>query len=230
MRLSSLQKSIIIVLSIIIIDQVVKIIIKTTMPYDHSINVFGDWFKIHFVENTGMAFGLDLGGNSGKLILSIFRIIAVIVIGGYLYKQSKKGMTTGLTVCLSMVLAGALGNIIDSSFYGVLFDRGITLDNPIYSGIAEMNFDGYAPVLYGSVVDMFRFNVIWPEWVPWLGGGEVFPPIFNIADSSITIGIIVLVLFQKRFFRQVEDNNESEEDTSETLIQENITTDSPSPQ
>lgn len=188
---------------VLIIDQILKIWIKTSLPLGGSIPVFGDWFTLHFVENNGMAFGLELEGKTGKLILTLFRLIAVTGIGYYLYKVIKSDSHLGFIISLSLVLAGAFGNIIDSAFYGVIFSES----NYSIPDAAVMfpEGGGYAPFLFGKVVDMFHFRFlegIYPDWIPWLGGQDFmfFRPVFNIADSSITCGVILLILFQKKFF------------------------------
>ncbi len=164
--------------------------------------ILGNWFIIHFTENNGMAFGMELGGNYGKLFLSVFRIVAVGFIAWYLYDLTKKKAHPGLIASISLILAGALGNIIDSVFYGLLF--------------SESNYEiakflptggGYAGFLHGKVVDMFYFPLIeghFPQWFPIWKGEEFifFRPIFNIADSAITIGVAMVVLFQSKFFQQ----------------------------
>ncbi|WP_010424226.1 lipoprotein signal peptidase [Anaerophaga thermohalophila] len=204
--MGKLKTPILIIIAILIVDQALKIWIKTTMMLGDEFPVFGDWFYIHFVENNGMAFGMELGGNWGKIFLSVFRIIAVVGIGWYLYRLSCKGAPKGLIISVSMVLAGALGNIIDSMFYGMIFNHS-------YSQVAELfpEGGGYAPFLHGRVVDMFYFPIFsghYPDWLPFIGGQEFvfFRPVFNIADSSITLGIIFILIFQKRFFK---DGNSS---------------------
>lgn len=164
-----------------------------------------DWFIIHFTENNGMAFGLEFAGDWGKLILSIFRICAVSVIGYVLYMIIEKGYPKGLIASTSLVFAGALGNILDSVFYGVMFTDS-------YNRVAELfpEGGGYAPMLYGKVVDMLYFPLIrgyFPEWLP-IWGGEYFVffrPVFNIADSAITVGIAIIVLFQSKYLKTDED-------------------------
>lgn len=200
--MGKLKTPILIILAILIIDQSLKIWVKTNMMLGDEFPVIGDWFYIHFVENNGMAFGMELGGDWGKIFLSLFRIVAVTGIGWYLYKLSCKGAPKGLIISISMVLAGALGNIIDSMFYGMIFSHS-------YSQVATLFPDGggYAPFLHGRVVDMFYFPLIsghYPQWLPVLGGKEFifFRPVFNIADSSITLGIISIFIFQKQFFKE----------------------------
>jgi signal peptidase II len=198
--MSTLKKSLLIIGVILFIDQALKIWVKTHMMLGDEYRIFGNWFIIHFVENNGMAFGMEVAGKFGKVFLSIFRIVAVAGIGYYLYKLTKKDAPIGLIVSVSMVLAGALGNIIDSAFYGMIF-------NESYLQIA--NFlpadGGYSSFLHGKVVDMFYFPIVegtYPEWLPLVGGNSFvfFRPVFNIADSSITIGILILLLFQKQYF------------------------------
>ena len=165
-------------------------------------NVLGNWFLIHFTENYGMAFGIQFAGEAGKLILSIFRILAVVAIGYYLFTLTKKNANTGLIVCISMIFAGALGNIIDSAFYGLIFSESTY--NQIATFLPENG--GYGSFLHGKVVDMLYFPIIngrFPEWFPgWANENFVFfKPVFNIADSSITIGVFYLILFQRKIFR-----------------------------
>ena len=198
---SLFKKPIFIVLLVLIIDQALKIWVKTHMMLGEEFNVVGDWFIIHFIENNGMAFGMELAGKFGKIILSIFRIIAVIGIGYYLHQLTKKKAPVGLIISISLVLAGAIGNIIDSAFYGLIF-------NDSYPQIATLfpKEGGYAPFLHGKVVDMFYFPLIeghFPEWFPlWKGEPFVFfRPVFNIADSAITIGIALILIFQRKFFK-----------------------------
>ena len=185
-----------IIFSVLVIDQIIKIWIKTHMYWHESIRIT-DWFYIYFTENSGMAFGLEI---FGKLFLTSFRIVAVGVIGWFLYKFIKHGMKTGFIVCVSLILTGALGNIIDSVFYGVLFNEST------YSQLATFMPEGggYAPLLYGKVVDMFYFPIIetnWPAWMPFIGGDHFifFSPIFNFADAAISCGIIALLLFYSKY-------------------------------
>ena len=191
-----------IVLAVLIIDQLVKILVKTNMYLGESIPVLGNWFLISFTENRGMAFGIEFGGDFGKLMLSLFRVALVTLIGLYIAQLIKKGAaTTGVLVGLALIMAGAIGNIIDSLFYGLIFN------SPYPPELASMfpPEGGYAGFLHGHVVDMLSFPIIettWPSWVPFVGGNSFifFRPIFNIADSAISVGVIYLFLFQRRFF------------------------------
>jgi signal peptidase II len=201
------QKSILIVLLIIVADQVSKILVKTNMMMGQEIHVIGNWFILHFTENNGMAFGINMPGNYGKIILTLFRILAVTAIVFYLRHLILKDSHRGLIIAISLILAGAIGNIIDSIFYGMIFEDS-------WGRVAGMfpEGGGYGSVLQGRVVDMLYFPVIrgtWPEWFPWVGGQQLifFRPVFNIADSSITTGVFIVLIFQKRFF----DHEESGE-------------------
>jgi signal peptidase II len=201
---------------VLLVDQVTKIIVKTSMTIGQDIPVLGDWFHIYFIENEGMAFGMRFSGEYGKLLLSVFRIVAVFFIGWYIWKLIKQNAPAGLIACISLIMAGALGNIIDSAFYGVLFSEST------FGRTAEFlpEGGGYAPFLYGRVVDMLYFPVLqgtFPMWFPLWGGQEYifFRPVFNIADSAITIGVIILLIFQKRFFAFEKQLNETPETPQE---------------
>lgn len=188
--------ALLVIFSVLIIDQIIKVTIKTHMYFHESIRIT-NWFYIYFTENNGMAFGMEI---FGKLFLTTFRIAAVAVIGWYLMKIVKQGLKTGYIVCVSLILTGALGNIIDSVFYGLLFSEST------HAQIASFlpHGGGYAPLLYGKVVDMFYFPIIdtyWPLWIPFVGGEHFifFSPIFNFADASISCGIIALLLFYSKY-------------------------------
>lgn len=207
---------VLLIAAIIVADQAIKIWIKTSHPVGEVLRVGGmDWFRIHFIENPGMAWGWKFGNETGKVILTLFRLAAVIFGTWYLNKISKKNYSRGLMICAGLIYAGALGNLIDSMFYGMLFDKGLHFDPTIndylsYNGIAQWSSNGYSSFLHGSVVDMLYFPIIqttWPEWMPYFGGEpfEFFSPIFNIADASISVGVIVLFLFQKRLLAPTND-------------------------
>ena len=190
----------ILVVAILLIDQLIKIWVKTNMYLHESIHVF-DWFYISFIENNGMAYGMQLGS---KLLLSLFRVVAIGVLAYYLLQQVKKNVRTGYVVCLSMILAGAAGNLIDCMFYGLCFDASTPYDIASFVSFGE----GYAPFLMGKVVDMFYFPMIvttYPDWFPVWGGEEFifFSPVFNFADSSISVGVVALLLFFRKELSEI---------------------------
>lgn len=197
-----LRTTILIIALIIIADQALKIWIKTSFPFGNTEITGLKWFQLYFIENKGMAWGWEFGGEWGKMILTLFRLAAVIFGTWYLYKIVKKQYSKGFIVCAALIYAGALGNLIDSMFYGLVFEE------TSYSYVAKMfPAEGYAGFLHGRVVDMLYFPIIkstFPSWVPFVGGDdfEFFSPIFNIADASISIGVITLFVFQKRFFKK----------------------------
>lgn len=198
---------------VLILDQLLKIWIKTNMYLGQEYFILGDWFRIHFTENEGMAFGMKLGGDYGKLLLSLFRIGAVGFIGYYLYTIIKENQPRGLVISISLILSGALGNIIDSVFYGVFFtDSSMQVATFLPSG------GGYAAWFHGRVVDMFYFPIVsgyFPDWVPFWGGEyyQFFRPVFNVADAAITVGVFLILLFQKSFFLE-ETNTEDKKDNA----------------
>jgi signal peptidase II len=205
------NKSLILIGLILLADQVSKVWIKLNMSLGESYNVLGNWFVIHFTENYGMAFGLQFWGEFGKLLLSLFRIGAVIMIGFYIAWLIKKRMPQGLILGISLIMAGAIGNIIDSAFYGMIFSE--SFGSPAQFLPPE---GGYSSFLHGRVVDMLYFPIInttWPNWVPWLGGQNFvfFRPVFNLADSAITTGVFYLLLFQRKFLFSKQEDIESDE-------------------
>lgn len=178
---------------LVVIDQVIKILVRTNMSIGESIHVFGDWFQILYIENNGMAFGMAFGGIVGKFLLSFFRICLFSALCWWITKLCRRNesiekgilkdmpVPVGVLYGLTLITAGAMGNIIDSLFYGVIF--------------------GYAPFMFGQVVDMFYFPLwTWPDWMPWLGGHIFFEPVFNFADSCVTVGALYLIIFQWKFF------------------------------
>lgn len=197
MKLSKGAIATIIILGVLIIDQIVKIWVKTHMYLGQEF-VITDWFRIYFIENNGMAFGMELGS---KLFLTMFRIVAVGLLIYYICRiKNRTDIKTGYIVCCALITAGAAGNIIDSVFYGMIFN------NPYPPEVAVMfpPEGGYAPVFHGRVVDMLYFPLFsfyWPDWVPFVGGDYFlfFQPIFNIADAAITVGILVLIIFYSKY-------------------------------
>ncbi len=204
--MSIARKSILTVFLVLLIDQALKIWVKTGMFLYQDINVFGQWFIIKFIENNGMAFGFDLPGDYGKVILSIFRIIAVVGIIFYMRYLIREKAPNGLLIAMSFILAGAMGNILDSAFYGLVFNES----TPFSKAVLFPESGGYSSFLHGKVVDMFYFPIIqgsWPQWVPFKGGDyfEFFRPVFNIADSAISVGVFSILIFQKKFFTKEEE-------------------------
>jgi len=208
-------KSLIIIFAILIADQVLKIWIKTSMSLGDEIVIFKDWFILHFVENNGMAFGFEFAGEYGKVFLSVFRILAVIGIGWYLFKLAKqKDIPFGFVISIALIFAGAIGNIIDSLFYGIIFEHSMGQVSGMFP-----EGGGYASFLHGKVVDMFYFPLIngrYPDWIPFVGGNPLifFRPVFNIADSSITIGIMTILIFYRKYFNKPEEKASKETDAS----------------
>lgn len=200
--MSKPRKSILVILLILLADQTLKVVVKTQMTLYEQIPVFGQWGILHFVENNGMAFGLALPGSLGKILLTSFRIVAVIGIGIYLKHLIRVKAHNGLIITLSMVMAGALGNIIDSVFYGLIFSES----TPLTTATLFPPEGGYAPLLHGKVVDMFYFPVLKGNYPEWFRGGSsfiFFRPVFNIADSSITVAVAIILFNQRRFFRHI---------------------------
>jgi len=193
-----LKKSSLLIAFVLILDQLLKVWIKTNMMIGQEIYFF-DWFILHFTENNGMAFGMEFGGNLGKYILSIFRIIAIVAISIYWVKLANTQFKKGIIYSISLILAGAIGNMIDSAFYGMIFSES-------YGQIATVFEGGYSSFLQGKVVDMFYFPLInghFPNWFPFVGGNHFifFRPIFNIADAAISTGVINILIFHRSFFK-----------------------------
>ena len=202
MKLSKGTKLLILGILLVVIDQIIKILVKTNMTIGEHFSVIGNWFQIYFIENEGMAFGMKFGGQVGKFLLSVFRII---LFGALVYwirgMLKRKDVPTGVVVGLTLITAGALGNIIDCLFYRLVFGAST------YTEVAQFlpEGGGYAPFFFGKVVDMFYFPIIdttFPEWMPWIGGNpfRFFAPVFNFADSCVTCGALYLIFFQWRFF------------------------------
>ncbi len=236
-KLDTLKKKLIIalavVVAILVIDQIVKIYVKTNYSpfyngvFDSSVKMekplLGDWFLLSYTENQGMAFGTTFGASIwAKLFLSIFRIIAIIAISIYLVRQARKNMKLEFLIAIALILAGAAGNLIDSMFYDYIFPMDKYMDPTmqfnLLSGSGNMHeftLDGYKVTeeirhtgfLFGNVVDMFQFQGTWPSWMPWVGGKEFFPAIWNIADASITIGVVMVFIRQRSYFPKEKDPN-----------------------
>ncbi|MEN5087348.1 lipoprotein signal peptidase [Sphingobacterium sp. PCS056] len=203
-------KPVILIILVLLIDQISKLWVKLNMTIGQSYEVIGKFVQIHFIENNGMAYGMEFGGEFGKLMLTLFRIIAVGAIGYGLHYMVQKKYNRGFILNIALIFAGALGNIIDSTFYGLIFSESTWYDKATLfpSG------GGYATIFHGKVVDMLYFPLIegtFPSWLPIWGGQEFlfFRPVFNIADSAISVGVILILLFQKKYFKE-----EKEEKTS----------------
>jgi len=211
-------------LFILILDQALKIWVKLNMPLGDYFEVLGlSWFHIHFIENPGMAFGIEWGGEYGKLALSLFRIVAISFIGYMLYKLVKQNAAFIVLTSITLIFAGAVGNILDSVFYGLVFSESTTIE--VASFMSPEG--GYTGFLHGKVVDMFYFPLIdshFPEWFPICGGKpfQFFEFIFNIADASVFIGTAIIFVFYKHFFNQEEEDENTIANNEETLNQENL--------
>ena len=197
-------KSILIILLVLIIDQTLKIWIKTHMVLGQEYSILGNWFIIHFTENNGMAFGMEFWGKTGKVLLTLFRIIAVVGIGWYMKTLIKQKAPKMVIISIALIMAGALGNIIDSVFYGVLFNESFYQ----IAGFFPQD-GGYATWFQGKVVDMFYFPLFrghYPSWFPFWSDQQFifFRPVFNIADSAITIGVTYILIFERSFFKHIE--------------------------
>ena len=203
MKLSKGHKLLILGIALVVIDQVIKVLVKTNMTLGQSFNVLGDWFRIVFVENKGMAFGMAFGGTVGKILLSVFRVVLSAFLIWWVGRLSRReDVPSGVLVGLTLITAGAIGNIVDSLFYGLVFSESTWTDVAFWGG-------NYAPFLCGKVVDMFYFPLIdtyLPDWMPLVGGKHFtfFDPVFNFADSCVTVGAFYLIIFHWKFFSSLE--------------------------
>lgn len=198
------------IFSVLVADQVLKVWVKLNFFYDSAIPLGGDWAYLHFIENRGMAFGMEFGGEWGKLALSLLRIVAVAGIGYALWRMIQRNANRVSIVTVALIFSGALGNIIDSTFYGLIFSQSTPFEKAVFLPANG----GYAELLHGAVVDMFYFP-LWegrlPEWLP-MWGGEFFiffRPVFNIADAAITVGVILFILFQGHMQEKPADKEEA---------------------
>ncbi len=197
MKLTKGQKLFILGTILVVIDQIIKVLVKTNMDLGETIDVIGDWFKLHFVLNKGMAFGMAFGGVWGKILLSLFRIVLFVLLFRWIGKLSRRtDVPAGVLVGLTMITAGALGNIFDCFFYGLIWPETVMPGAPF-------------AFMFGMVVDMFYFPLFdWPQWMPLVGGNTFFGAVFNFADSCVTCGAIYLILFQWKFFSAEEKKAE----------------------
>jgi signal peptidase II len=201
--MSSGKKALLVIILILITDQILKFWVKTHMVIGQELHLFGNWGLLHFIENNGMAFGMEMGGKTGKIVLSLFRMVAIGGICWFLTSLIRKKSNIYLILSVSSILAGAIGNLIDSAFYGMIFSEGYSQPAVLFPPGG-----GYSSFLLGRVVDMFYFPVInthWPSWSPFRPGETLifFRPVFNIADSAITCGVFAIILFQKKMFRDI---------------------------
>ena len=208
--MSKKNLAIIVIVLVLVMDQILKVWIKTHFYLGDEVRVVGNWFLLHFIENKGMAFGFEFAGKFGKVLLTLFRVIAATAIFWYLLKLIKKGIPNGLVISMAMIIAGAFGNVIDSAFYGLIFSDS-------FGRIAQIfpTGGGYAPFLHGSVVDMLFFPIIkgtWPAWSPINAGQQFlfFSPVFNIADSAISVGICMILIFYRKYFAEEDKKKEKE--------------------
>ncbi len=196
-------RPLILIASVLLFDQLLKFWIKLNMTLGQEFKIFGNWFIIHFTENNGMAFGMEFGGEAGKLALSLFRIAAIVGIGYGLHYMIRNKYHRGFILNVALIFAGALGNIIDSVFYGVIFSESTWFE----TARLFPEEGGYSSLLHGKVVDMLYFPLVsgqFPVWVPFWGGEDFlfFRPVFNIADSAISIGVALILIYQKRYFKE----------------------------
>lgn len=201
--MSSGNKAVLLIVLILIADQILKLWVKTHMVIGQEIHMFGNWGLLHFIENNGMAFGMEMGGRTGKIVLSLFRIVAIAGIAWFLSSLIRKKSNIYLILAVSAILTSAIGNIIDSAFYGMIFSEGYSQPAVLFPPEG-----GYSSFLLGRVVDMLYFPVInthWPDWSPFRPGQSLifFRPVFNMADSAITCGVFAIVIFQKKMFRDI---------------------------
>lgn len=219
------RQIILLILLIIFADQALKFYIKLNYYTGEEHKIIGSWFRLHFVENEGMAWGWKFGGGFGKIILTLFRLVAVIW-GSFLLRDFiRKKYHKGFIICAALIYAGALGNLLDSLFYGILFEQS----NPFSQNVARLlpPGGGYAGFLHGKVVDMLYFPLItnahFPSWIPFVGGDdfEFFRPVFNLADASISAGVIAILLFQNRFFQKHAEEKHSVVETGSVVNDKN---------
>ena len=209
---------------ILVIDQALKFWIKTHFFVGQEKYVLGSWFRVHFIENEGMAYGWKFGGNWGKMILTLFRLFAVVFGTYYIQRIIKQGYHRGFIICATLIYAGAIGNLLDSMFYGLIFDNS----DPFSQNVSHLfpAGGGYAGFLHGKVVDMLYFPIItdahFPTWFPIWGGEdfEFFRPVFNIADASISIGVLAILVFQRRFFEKKKQESHPTIETNTTVNDE----------
>lgn len=204
-----LRQVVLIIILILIADQALKFFIKTNYHINEEHKVMGNWFRLHFVENKGMAWGWEFGGNFGKMFLTLFRLFAVVFGVYYIRKIVKEKMHTGFIICVALIFAGAVGNLIDSLFYGLIFTESPEMTTIVADVVSPGK--GYGGFFHGKVVDMLYFPIFdgqWPSWMPLVGGDkfEFFSPVFNIADAAISVGVISILMFQKRFFQKKKAN------------------------
>lgn len=204
--------------AILLVDQVFKIWVKTNFYLGEEVMIIKPWFRLHFIENEGMAYGWKFGGEWGKILLTLFRLVAVVAGTFYLRHIIKEGYHKGFIICATLIYAGAIGNLIDSMFYGLIFENSGDIYNPYVSAIFPEK--GYAGFLHGRVVDMLYFPIItdarFPSWFPIWGGEdfEFFRPVFNLADASISGGVLTILVFQKKFLSKKNQEHPNPDDRS----------------